>query len=746
MTIQRFLIVLFTLLILPLHGQFERDTATENRLSRIIYKSRKPETKTKALIDLGTMYFQYDISKADSIARILRPIIEDLNGITQFKAMVFVGKMLEQTGDYNSYFNLVQRFKFFQDEALDKEDAFQKNLHLGFLYSSFLDETKADKALEKAMKYARDLRSFSSITKTYCYMAYNKMLSNQKDMAISFTDEAIQTARRSGFKEDLCMAFNYQAQIYDFFGQLELAVAKNLVAFQLATSNSNWLLMAQYAREIGQKQLLINNLKDAEFYFSRSLEFAQQINDIRQSALALANRAEVSRKRGRFPEALKLNEDALKYLEKVEDQNGLGEVHNNMGLVYKDLNAYPLAVNQFNKALVFYENSVNREKIADVYHNVATIFRKQKRFSKALNYLEKSAEIQQYFGSRSKIYFTYREMAEIYKDLGNKDKALNYMELYLKFADENSTVQASKKIAELSELYRSEQRDRLIAMQADSLDKQERERELTEAKLENASLRNNFQMYVILGCLIIIALAIMIGISRYKQVSIRQKQKEAEMSQTLLRTQMNPHFIFNAMSVIQSYIYENDVKNSSKFLVNFSRLMRLILENSPKEFISLETEMEILQKYLETQKLRFEERFEFELTCDDSLIFDKALIPPMITQPFIENAIEHGQLHTVENGKITVAFSRKDNMLNIEIMDNGIGRKGAEKSKKSKDHKSMALSITQKRIENLNFKYKAEGNLEIDDLDKASETGTKVLISLPYKTDTSEYTKNEQVA
>lgn len=746
MTIQRLLIVLFTCFILPIYGQYERDTNTENRLTRIIYKSRKPETKTKALIDLGTIYFQYDISKADSIARVLRPMIENLNGITQFKAMLFVSKMLEQTGDYNSYFNLVQRFKFFQDEALEKEDAFQKNLHLGFLYSSYLEEKQADKALDKAMKYARELRSFSSITKTYCFMAYNKMLSNQKDVAISYTDEAIQTARRSGFKEDLCMAFNYQAQIYDFFGQLELAVAKNLVAFQLASSNSNALLMAQYAREIGQKQLLINNLKDAEFYFSKSLEFAQSINDIRQSALALANKAEVSRKREKYPEALKLNEEALDFLEKVGDQNGLGEVYNNMGLVYKDLNAYPLAVNQFNKALVFYENSVNREKIAEVYHNVATIFRKQKRFIKALNYLEKSAEIQQYFGSRSKIYFTYREMAEIYKELGNKDKALTYMELYVKFADENSTVQASKKIAELSELYRSEQRDRLIAMQADSLDKQLQERELTEAKLENVSLRNNFQMYIIIGCLIIIVLAIMIGISRYKQISIRQKQREAEMSQTLLRTQMNPHFIFNAMSVIQSYIYENDVKNSSKFLVNFSRLMRLILENSPKEFIRLETEMEILQKYLETQKLRFEDRFEFELTSEDSLIFDKALIPPMITQPFIENAIEHGQLHTVENGKITVSFYRENDMLHIEIMDNGIGRKGSEKSKKSKDHKSMALSITKERIENLNVKYKAEGNLEIDDMDKVAETGTKVLISLPYKTDTSEYTKNEQVA
>jgi sensor histidine kinase YesM len=95
------------------------------------------------------------------------------------------------------------------------------------------------------------------------------------------------------------------------------------------------------------------------------------------------------------------------------------------------------------------------------------------------------------------------------------------------------------------------------------------------------------------------------------------------------------------MSVIQSYIYENDTVNSSKFLVNFSRLMRLILENSPKEFIPIETEVEILQKYLETQTLRFEDRFSYSIILSDEIDKERAVIPPMITQPFIENAIEH---------------------------------------------------------------------------------------------------------
>jgi LytS/YehU family sensor histidine kinase len=314
-------------------------------------------------------------------------------------------------------------------------------------------------------------------------------------------------------------------------------------------------------------------------------------------------------------------------------------------------------------------------------------------------------------------------------------ESLKYMHLYLNYLDSNITVQESAKIAELSELYRSEQRERLIKMQADSINRQHQEKSFTSTKLENIELKNRQKSYVIIGFIIISILAGIIGFYRSNQRKIKQQQKEAEMLQTLLRTQMNPHFIFNSMSVIQSYIYDNDVKNSSKFLVNFSRLIRLILENSPKEFIPISTEVEILQKYLEAQKLRFEERFEFSVEIEDQMMLENAMIPPMITQPFIENAIEHGQLHTVKDGFIKVLFSKNKEMLEIRIEDNGIGRKSAEKNKKSKDHTSMALNITRERIANLNSKYKTNGYLLVEDYDKNLETGTKVLISLPYQVD-----------
>jgi LytS/YehU family sensor histidine kinase len=242
-----------------------------------------------------------------------------------------------------------------------------------------------------------------------------------------------------------------------------------------------------------------------------------------------------------------------------------------------------------------------------------------------------------------------------------------------------------------------------------------------------------YQLIIIVFILILIIAGGLILKNYWNRNKLLQLQKETEMSQTLLRSQMNPHFIFNAMTVIQSYIYDNDPTKSSKFLVNFSRLMRLILENSSKEFISLETEVEILQKYLTTQKLRFEDRFEFDISVDSDLSIGETMIPPMITQPFIENSIEHGQLHTIEGGFIRIIFSIADNMLHIEISDNGIGRKKASQNKKSKEHHSMAMQITEERISILNRKYLTNGKLEISDFDKDNETGTTINIEIPLK-------------
>jgi tetratricopeptide (TPR) repeat protein len=709
----------------------------EDQLIKSHRTEKNPGRKFLRLMALGEYYKEHNIYRADSIQHVILKESRSFEDSIRFNALFYSAEIAEIQGDNEEYFRKILACQPFLNKLNSDEVLFKVYRHLGYYHSSILELETADFYLKFALKIAKKNRSNLKLSEANSYLALNFMQGNSKDSALFYADKGISYGRRSANKAMLAKAFNIQAQIYDFFGQVEISVAKNFISLQLAEEVQNIYLMAKFSREIGQAQTAIQNFIVAEEHFNLSFGYAEQIHDLRQMALSLTNLATVQLQRFQYTKAKENANQAIKYLSRLNDMNGLGEAHNILGMIHKEEKHYDLAATNLNKALVYYESTNNREKIAGVYHNVGTVFQKQKKFRNALNYLNRSIEIREKFGAKNQIYRTYRVIADVYREVDDKEKSLQYMELYLNYIDSNATLQAATKIAELSESYRSEQRERLITSQADSIERAGQERYLSDTKLENSQLRNNLQTYIILAFLIIIVLAGVILFYRWNQTKIKQDRKEAEMSQTLLRTQMNPHFVFNAMSVIQSYIYENDIDNSTKFLVNFSRLMRLILENSPKEYIPIRTEIEILHKYLETQKLRFEDRFQFYIEAEDEVLEEYSIIPPMITQPFIENAIEHGQLHTIEGGFIKVNFAKSDGMLKITIEDNGIGRKASRTNKKSSAHKSMAMTITRERIDNLNKKYRTEGYLRVEDFDTEDETGTKILIALPYTIETN---------
>lgn len=686
---------------------------------------------------LAEYYADHNIYLADSLQKVILKESQGFPDSIRFSALFLSARVARLQGNNEEYARKILACQPFLSKVNSDEVKFKLYRHLGYYHSSMLETETAAFYLDMALQIAQKNRSTTKLAEVNSYIAFNFMQENAKDSALHFAGKAIQYARRTGNKAMLAEAFNIQAEVYDFFGQVELSVAKNLISLQLVEEVQNTYLMAKYSREIGRSQTSILNLNDAQKYFQQSFRYAERIRDYRQMGLALTNLAQVYLKRKQYDLAMENAQQSIRYLTRLNDVNGLGETHNIIGLILMEEREYDMAVSNFNKALIYYESTNNREKIAGVYHNVGTVFQKQKKYSNALNYLNRSIEIREKFGSKNQIYNTYRVIAEVYKEINNKDKALMYMEMYLDYLDSNTTIQAATKIAELSESYRSEQRERLITSQTDSIERAKQRQYVAQKELENSDLRNNLQTYIIIAFLIIAVLAGIIIFYRWNQTKIKQERKEAEMSQTLLRAQMNPHFVFNAMSVIQSYIYENDIENSTKFLVNFSRLMRLILENSPKEFIPIRTEVEILNKYLETQKLRFEDRFQFFIETEEDLTDEFAIIPPMITQPFIENSIEHGQLHTIDGGFIGIRFAKEKGMLNITIEDNGIGRDSSRRNKKSSAHKSMAMEITRERIDNLNSKYRTDGYMRVEDYDQNKKTGTRVLIALPYNVETT---------
>lgn len=207
------------------------------------------------------------------------------------------------------------------------------------------------------------------------------------------------------------------------------------------------------------------------------------------------------------------------------------------------------------------------------------------------------------------------------------------------------------------------------------------------------------------------------------------------MELTALRAQMNPHFIFNSLNSIENYIIQNETVKASEYLNGFSRLMRLILQNSRSHLVNLKDEIEALKLYMEMESLRFNNEVEYEVNIDQALDPDDIDIPPMLIQPYVENGIWHGLRHKGGPGKITLSFAKDNGYLKCTIEDNGVGRsKAASMETPNPRRKSMAMNITNERLQTINKIYETDASVHIEDLvdEKGEAAGTRVELSISY--------------
>jgi tetratricopeptide (TPR) repeat protein len=727
-----FLLVVFIFSNLLVFNKLNAQFRSESEITRSIAKATKESDRFQLNIELVQSYLNSDLEKVQRKLNELKQCLGKKTGIESNLLKLAEMRFYLQTKDFSSFQNCqngLQPSTF--KTPLSQIDYL---ILLGSFKREKQDFNQALLIHKQALSLTKKVRNNYVSAEILRNIGLDFAYLDKKDSALFYSNRSITIARKTNVQSGiLSECFNTQALIYKHFNQIDIGIAKNILALEISETTSNNEKLCRFNREIGISQLDIHNWNDAEKYFRKSLSFAKLLKDNTQIALALINLAAVEHGKKNYSESKKIAREAEYFIAKSNDIESIGDVDNFIGILYNDLGDYKEAAIRLNKALVNYESNGNRLKIANVYHHVGKVLLAQGKYTEAENFLNRSIKTQKELHKLGLIHLSYKVLSDLYLKKSNVSEAYKYLTFYVQYLDSNNMLQSARSIAELNETFKTQEQLQTIDLQSDSIKRAKEKQDLTNSKLENTQLRNMYQLIIIVFILILFIAGGLILKNYWNRNKLLQLQKETEMSQTLLRSQMNPHFIFNAMTVIQSYIYDNDPTKSSKFLVNFSRLMRLILENSSKEFISLETEVEILQKYLTTQKLRFEDRFEFDISVDSDLSIGETMIPPMITQPFIENSIEHGQLHTIEGGFIRIVFSIADNMLHIEISDNGIGRKKASQNKKSKEHHSMAMQITEERISILNRKYLTNGKLEISDFDKDNETGTTINIEIPLK-------------
>lgn len=432
-----------------------------------------------------------------------------------------------------------------------------------------------------------------------------------------------------------------------------------------------------YARknELGKTEDLfrnsINQLKENK---NAAPEEKQSVQDAKEEI------AGVLRGQKRYDDEIKLRNQAVEY---NLESNNLDEVTKDKVEISKTLVAKgenDAALREAEEAARIAETIENPAQQANAFLSLAGIYEKNGRTLQALA--------------------AYRK----YSLAVARAAALNEN----KIAEKESLINKQKSIDELS-------RDITIGQREDTIEK--------------ATVFR--QQLIIYGLLLII---VVIAVTSYFIYRNAQASKVANQLLALksLRSQMNPHFIFNALNSVNQFIAQQDERAANRFLSEFSQLMRLVLENSQEDFIPLEREQEILALYLRLEHYRFRDKFSYQIQMAEDVQAEAINVPPMLIQPYLENAVWHGLRYRETPGKLLLRFEKKDGMVVVEVTDDGIGRSKSSslKTENQRKHHSTGLKNIEQRLSIINKVYKAHYRVSVEDLD--SQHGTRVKIYLPF--------------
>jgi tetratricopeptide (TPR) repeat protein len=409
-----------------------------------------------------------------------------------------------------------------------------------------------------------------------------------------------------------------------------------------------------------------------------------------------------------------------------------GDLNTLLGNIYSKKGDYQLALKYYRDGVALCTRDGIGKDLMNALNGMANTFMKMGATDSTIYYSKQTISIGATTQYRLAMLDAAKLITNIYESANKTDSAFKYLKIYLAMKD---SLFSQQKITEVENFQFNQ--------------------ELYKQKLANDAeqSKSSTRTWVLLSAIFIMLL---VGSIIIRNISLRRKNEKlkSERSQVrfqhqanllemqALRAQMNPHFIFNCLNAINHFILKSETEIASDYLTKFSRLMRLVLNNSRQSLISIEEELSMVRLYLDLEKIRFKNAFEYCIHFENDFDISASNIPPLMLQPFVENAIWHGLLQKTGPGYLSIMVKTVDNILIFEITDNGIGRKRAVelKSKSAEVKKSMGIEITRNRLALLNENDEHYSSVEILDLadNNGIASGTKVVLSLKIESTVSE--------
>ncbi len=558
-------------------------------------------------------------------------------------------------------------------------------IKLGNIYRKYSKYNKAIECHKKALFFAKNNTEFKIFSLNMLGVDYRRK--NIYTTAINYNKEALEIAEKvekpnSGILRSMEVSYNSIGNIYILLEQYKLAENSFKKAIKIAKKSKNkW-------------SLSINNENIAK------IKEAQDSLDL----------------------AIYYTKKALTIDKSINNHYGRMICYNRLGKLYIKKEDYSNAKKVLNDAIPIAESVKNSFYISLINNNLGWLNTKTKKYSKAKEHFKISLKIAEKKNYKTALTEIYTNYSEYHEQTGNYADALKYYKKHTLISNQLLNDKTSKYVNDLIAKYDSERKTNQIK----NLAKQNEIAQLQLIKNRNfwiIFLVSTFSLLVILYFL-------------YRQNLLKKEKKILTLEQDVLRTQMNPHFIFNALNSIKHYIINNEQKNAVHYLNKFSKLIRKILESSSVKEVSLQEELETMDLYMNIENIRFSNEIDYNFNVDQALDLSKIKVPPLVLQPFLENALWHGLSSKKGDKNILLSvYKPSENFIQIDIQDNGIGRKASAqiKSNKTIKRKSIGIELTKERLNNFIKGFKNPFSLSFNDLfdDQKNPNGTKVILKIP---------------
>ncbi len=546
--------------------------------------------------------------------------------------------------------------------------------------------------------------------------------SGEYDKALELRKKAIDIYKDHNKKSLVASGYTWIGSIYKSQSKFPEALEYYLEALKIYEDEKDSVTIGFPLLDISSIYRQTNQYELAKQYSHKATKAFQKANNKLAEGVCLYRLSLIYHSEENYKKAIELLLEAKSIFEKINNNYFLNLTKAQLGSSYRYMGDFENAMIFFKEATPYFEQAGDKNLLASLIQNTGTVYLARKEYMKALEFMKRSDELYKELENVISMKAISVNFINIYAHLNMPDSAMKYTERYMELSDSIYNKQNSEAIAEMQTKYETEKKEKEILTLSIENEKEKRKRNLYAL---------SFGIFV----LFVILLFLYLNNKKKKNDAILKLQI-SENDMKALRSQLNPHFMFNCLHSIQSLVNKNQTEIANKYIEDFASLTRLILENSPKSEILLSQEIDILTLFMELEKLSFQKPFEYSVDINSEINPNITYIPPLILQPFAENSIKHGFQNLNITGEIKIIVDKTPTNLIVNIEDNGTGRKlNPEQSLLKPEKNSMGLNIIRERLELISKTKDIKSSFLIEDIvdTTGKPIGTRVKIILPFE-------------